>query len=171
MTVASTMDSSFTSFIEGWVVISQVPKLKTKQVRREFVNHIFHYEIDQKRFMEASIPVVEYILQHKDLLTKPFIVIAAQDYVDCSWTAFIPVNCGKIGNIEKDTKRGYILLDPTGRRHPRDPPPHCRFFLKLVHLILSPDNDPSVSPVKKRVVCESSPWKDDVLAPWFINAH
>ena len=93
MTVASTMDSSFTSFIEGWVVISQVPKLKTKQVRREFVNHIFHYEIDQKRFMEASIPLVDDISQHKELLTKPFIFVIAQDYVDCSWTAFIAVNC------------------------------------------------------------------------------
>jgi hypothetical protein len=46
---------------------------KAKQVRREFVNHIFHYKIDQKRFMEASIPVVEYILKHKELLTKPLL--------------------------------------------------------------------------------------------------
>jgi hypothetical protein len=97
--------------------------------------------------MEAASPVEEYILQHKDLLTKPFIVIAAQDYVDCSWTAFIAVNCGNIGNNEKDTKRGYFLLDPSGRRNARDAPTHCRIFLKLVHLIHSPENDPSVSPV------------------------
>ena len=66
MSVASTMECSFTSFIEGQMVPSQVPELKTKQARREFVNHIFHYEIDQKRVMEASILVVEYILQHKN---------------------------------------------------------------------------------------------------------
>ena len=104
--------------------------------------------------MEASILVVEFILQHKELLTKPFIVIPTQDYEDSSWTAFVAVNCGKTGKNEKDTKCGYFLFDPTGKRHPTKPPPICGFFLKLVHFVLSPENDEKAraqkSPKKKK---------------------
>jgi hypothetical protein len=173
MTEVSTMESLFTSFIEGRIVASSVRDLKTDTERRQFVNHIFHYEIDQKRFMEATILVVEFIIQHKDLLTKPFIVIPAQEDEDCSWTVFVAVNCGKTGNNDNDTKCGYFLFDPTGKRLRSDPPPICRFFLKLVHFILSPENDPNAKArkPKEEKKRESSPWKDKVVAPWFFNMH
>ena len=120
--------------------------------------HIYHSDIDSKRFMEASIPVVGYILQNKELFTKHFIAIAAQDYEDFSWTAFVSVHCGRIGNNEGDTKCGYFLFDPTGR-HSRDPPTRCQLFLKLAHWVLEGSKGE-----KCRKKAATLPWKDSVVA-------
>ena len=77
------------------------------------------------------------------------------------------VNCGRVGNVEKDTKRGYFVFDPTGR-HPHDPPPRCQFFLKLAHWILVDSKGPSVR--EKSSKNEAMlPWKDSVVAPWYTN--
>ena len=159
---------NFISYIEGRKHVSTLPELK-KEDNKVVAKHIYHWEIDRKRFMEASIPVVGYFLQKKELFKKPFIAIAAQDYKDFLWTAFVSVNCGRVGNIEKDTKCGHFLFDPTGR-HPCDPPPRCQFFLKLAHWILVDSKGPSVRP-KSRKNEATLPWKDSVVAPWFTNVY
>jgi hypothetical protein len=122
MTAISTMD-----YVE---FILHFGKSKKKKISS---NHIFDVRIDRKRFMEAAIPVVKYILQNKQLFTKHFIAFAAQDDEDCSWTAVIAMNCGEIDKKDKGKKRGYFMLDSSGRRKPEDPPSQCRFFLKLAH--------------------------------------
>ena len=81
------------------------------------------------------------------------------------------MNCQKVGNDGNDSECGYFLLDPTGRLGPGDPPPPCLFFLKLVHSILSPENEPSASQAKTKVGRQKSPWKDDVVAPWFTTVN
>jgi hypothetical protein len=133
MTAAFTMETTLISYTEARKRVSTLPAVN-KEKNKVVAKHIYHSDIDSKRFMEASLPVVEYILQNKELFTKHFIVIAAQDYEDFSWTAFVSVHCGRIGNKE-DTKCGYFLFDPTGR-HPRDTPPRCQFFFKWAHWIL-----------------------------------
>jgi hypothetical protein len=169
MTEVFVMETVFTFFIEGRNYLSQLPpemKKRSKAEKRDLAKHIFHFDIDSKRFMEASIPVVEYILQNKALFAKPFIAMAAQNYKDYSWTAFMAVNCAGIENNEKDRMCGYFLFDPTGTRNPRHPPMRCKFFLKLAHLIL---NDETVPLSKQKG--EKSPWKDSVVAPWFTTLH
>ena len=119
--------------------------------------------------MEASIPVVKYILDNKELFTKRFIAIAAQDYETWSWAVFIAVNCERNENEKDKPCHRYLLFGPTGRRDPRDPPPRCQFFLNLEHFILSAKDDSG--PPVPRVKWNASPWKDDVIAPWFINVY
>ena len=137
MTDVFVMETVFASFIEGRIHIRKLPQAKrTKAENRDLSKHIFHFNIDTKRFMKASVPVVEYILQNKALFAKPFIAMAAQNYKDYSWSAFVAVNCDRNGNKERDPRCGYFLFDPTRTRDPRDPPMQCKFFLKLAYMIL-----------------------------------
>ena len=162
MTAVFTMETSFISYIEARKYVSTLPAVD-RQRNKEVARHIYHSDIDAKRFMEASVSVVGYILQNKELFKKPFIAIAAQDYEDFSWTAFVSVHCARIGNNGGDTKCGYFHFDPTGRNL-RDPPPRCRFFLKLAHWVLEGSNDGCCR--KKAATLQ---WKDSVVAPWFTK--
>jgi hypothetical protein len=162
MTAAFTMETTFISYIEARKYVSTLPAVD-RQRNKEVAKHIYHSDIDAKRFMEASATVVGYILQNKELFTKPFIAIAAQDYEDFSWTAFVSVHCARIGDNGGDTRCGYFHFDPTGRNR-RDPPPRCRFFLKLAHWILEGSNDGCC-----RKKAATSQWKDSVVAPWFTK--
>ena len=98
MTAALTMETIFISYIEGRKHVSTLPKLK-KDDNKEVAKHIYHWEIDQKRFMEASIPVTGYSLQSKELFKKPFIAIAAQNYEDFF------VECFRVGKLWKSRER------------------------------------------------------------------
>ncbi len=87
-------------------------------------SHVFHPEIDYKRFMDVSIPVVNYIMENKELFKKPYIAIFAQHESDYSLSCFISVNAGLNGSSEEEQSSSKEEQESVDSR----PPPTCGYL-------------------------------------------
>ena len=100
----STMMTLYSAYVEARVTaedadfaflpsINSLKEKLRKMKQRLLVYHISHPVIDEKRLMESSTPVIEYVLQNKELSKKQYIVVvAAQDFDNCSWSGIIAMN-------------------------------------------------------------------------------
>jgi hypothetical protein len=184
MTEVLNMQTLYKSYVEAMELKDKIRKkgvASTPKELRPLIGHIFHFDIDPKRFMNASIPVVEYILRNKDLFTKPFIAMTALDINDDEeyfWSAFIAVNCARIKKNGKDKNGeevkpcGFIMFHPN-RKHEESfvkPPMTCLFFLKFAHFILNPKNDSSKDAVRRKKL-PNSEWANSILTPYFSSVR
>jgi hypothetical protein len=120
----------------------------------------FHPQIDYKRFMEASIPVLRYVLQNKNLFINPYIAVMVEHDVDSSWSCFMSVNAGKIDK-KRGTECGFLHFDPTDNDCAA--PAQCSFFLTFAYLIIKA----VPTKVGEKRSAKATSWKDEVIAPWF----
>lgn len=173
MSEVSTMMMLYTAYIEARLsdesqaYSSTINSLKEdpKKQKKQRLSHIFHHRIDVHRFMESSTPVIEYILQNKEILKKQYIIMASQDFNDGSWSVTIAMNSGNIGTSQASSICGYFVFDPFRRRPQNNASLQCLFFLKFARWILSDQKD---LPTR---VPKYSFWTEHVAAPWFMGMY
>ena len=61
---------------------------------------IFHPKIDLTRFMDAAVPVMQYIMDHEDLFVKPYIAFLTQDDIEYSWSSVVTVNAEMLIDVQ-----------------------------------------------------------------------
>ena len=133
---------------------------QTKLLYAENTTGIFHPTIDCHRFMEASIPVMRYILQNKNLFIKHHIALLSPS-LDFSWTCVIAVNAGAVKTNVNATEClretcGFLICDPNDSCQESEafPPPQCSFFLMLAFMVLNGEkNPPNASKKKSKRKC------------------
>ena len=65
---------------------------------------IFHPTIDLNRFMDATAPVISWILKSQvSLFEKPYIIFLANDLIASHWSCFIGICAGAIGTSSAST--------------------------------------------------------------------
>ena len=80
----------------------------TKMLGLDDAYSLFHPVIDNTRFMDASIPVMHFILESKDLFTKPYIAFLAEEDMARLWTCFTSKNAGQIVWINLRKRNMYV---------------------------------------------------------------
>jgi GNAT superfamily N-acetyltransferase len=80
---------------------------------------LFHPEFDDAKFMDASIPVMHFIIENKELFTKPYIAFLVEEECQHSWSCYISVNAGLFGRSEhqplvEGPVCGYVHFEPRG---------------------------------------------------------
>jgi hypothetical protein len=88
--------------------------------------------IDNELFLRSAKPVMNFILQNKDLFQKKVITFFPRDITNVA-TCFIAINAGDI-NARNSTKCGFVhfaplVVDGDEEAKQTSPPQFCIFFL------------------------------------------
>ena len=133
---------------------------------------MYHPEIDNARFMEASTPVMRFILKSKKLFKKPYIALLLKGE-DRTWSCFITFSADQYGQGEPkdgETACGYVYFDPCAKNAAADDENHGQPNLNGV--TTSEANAVSMSSFFLMVAyylhnCDKPPENADDPSAWF----
>jgi hypothetical protein len=146
MLEVSTMHYLFEAYCDAMIV--------SMNIAEPWPDTIFHPKIDLKRFMDASIPVMQYIMEHEDLFEKPYIAFLMQADSEFLRSCVVTVNAGMLNDVQSvgnvaGLACGFLNCDANEKCGDSRLPPQCLFFLMLAYTMIKTHQHAPKSSMKK----------------------